>query len=74
MNSCKDCRHARWEFTKNGRVNPHKVGLCTWQKTVYVPLSSASGITGGKVELRGGYIWRKSPREKCPTYQAPLLD
>jgi hypothetical protein len=64
MNNCKSCKHAEWTLTKNGRPNPKKVGVCTWKKVVYVPLSHSMD----PVTLSGGYIWRSHPKEKCPTF------
>lgn len=73
MNSCLHCKHARWVLTKNGRVNPNKVGDCTWTKTVHVPKAYwTDPICEGAVVLRGTYISRKTPYEKCPTFQERL--
>jgi hypothetical protein len=64
MNSCNHCRYAEWTLTKNGRINPHKVGQCGYELTLHVPLSYQEG----PLVIRGGYIWRKRPKEKCPTF------
>lgn len=65
MNSCRNCKFAEWPLTKNGRRHPSKVGECKWEKTIHVPFSNS--VT--PIVLRGGYIWPKNPKLKCPTFQ-----
>ena len=65
MNSCKSCKFAEWTLTKTGRPSPTKVGICNWKKVVHVPFSNS--LT--PLTLSDGFIWRKHPHEKCPTFQ-----
>jgi hypothetical protein len=65
MNSCLHCRYAEWQRTANGRVHPTKVGQCTYKAVYHVPASHSAG----PVTISGGYIWRKNPKVKCPTFQ-----
>jgi hypothetical protein len=65
MNSCLHCRYAEWAKTANGRVHPTKVGQCTYELTLHVPMSYSMM----PLVIKGGYIWRKNPKEKCPTFQ-----
>jgi hypothetical protein len=73
MNSCLNCKHAKWARTKNGRINPHQHGNCTWSKSLQVPMSynsfAAQRKDGEPLVFKGGAIWRKGPYEKCPTFQ-----
>jgi len=29
--TCRDCKWAKWQLTKNGRINPHRVGDCLYE-------------------------------------------
>ena len=71
MNNCLNCKFAEWARTKNGRVNPRQAGRCTWTKTVRIPpyAEPSLGQNNGAIVFEGGYIWRDTPHEKCPTFQ-----
>jgi hypothetical protein len=71
MNSCLHCKYAEWKRTVNGRINPHQVGRCTYEIKVTLPSAFFWDGFGEnrKPPVRGGWIDRKAPKEKCPTFQ-----
>ncbi len=57
MKSCTDCKYAKWDRTKAGRLSPTGNGVCYFPvKPIVLP--NAHYFIGGTPNLCGGYINR----------------
>jgi hypothetical protein len=77
LNSCLYCKFADWQKTAAGRKHPSGDGKCTWEVKIPV-LALARGWSfpnrpNDPPTIGYGFINRKKPFEKCPTFQ-PIQD
>ena len=67
MKNCTDCRYAKWERTKAGRLHPSGDGRCMYKYKV--PPLPGSMYWRRNPSPYGGYINRKKElKEHCPYY------
>jgi hypothetical protein len=73
MNNCKQCRFARWQKTKAGKLHTSGDGGCTWDgwKRWQIPAAFYYMNSENKPPApQGGPINRRNPpTEKCPFFQ-----
>lgn len=72
MKTCVDCKYAKWNRTKSGRLHPSGYGRCEypWEMP---PLPAAMYWIGNKApDPCGGYISRRTGlKEDCVYYTRP---
>ena len=70
MRSCKDCKHADWQRTANGRLHRGGFGQCTYEY-VMPALPQSKWWLGGKCPIPyGGPIERKKELKDHCVYWA----
>ena len=68
--SCTDCRWAKWERTKSGRIEPGSVGKCTY--TVTLPLLPKAVALDPDFKWDGNllqHVFSDSPHTDCPCWK-----
>lgn len=79
MDSCKNCRYARWEMTKGERprINPNQPGRCIYRVVLPLLPKALNNFTDelpNRLERmvnppQGAPIWSKDPCVNCPTWE-----
>jgi len=67
--SCLNCKHAKWRFTRGGNLHPSGDGWCGWQAPK-ISIPSAFYWLNSERQPAGGHITRRSPFGDCPTWEA----
>lgn len=70
MNTCINCRFAKWDRTESGRLSPSGSGRCIWQMPqIKVPKAM---YHHAPLKPSGGYIDRHDPARyaDCPAWEA----
>lgn len=77
MNTCLNCKHARFEMTehKPPRPNPHQPGRCTYHVILpIVPRAYHEDANELERRFNGRHsksaIWSSSPYAGCPAWEA----
>lgn len=66
MESCKNCKHAKWDRTEAGDLHPSGDGRCSWQMPVILVPKAFHPMD--QIQPDGGHISRKTPETDCPCW------
>jgi hypothetical protein len=69
--TCRDCKWARWQRTKSGRVNPNHGGVCLAPVPEVALPASITKAYGFSPLCRAHRtsIWPMAPFKDCPTWE-----